>query len=177
MPNFISVNLFAKITLMKIIIKKAGSKDIKRLENLDRHFFDSQKCFDRFLDFNWPSSPKGKKYYLSVLRGRNSCCFIAQDQTGQDMGYIAGKQLTYVTDRAVKTAELENVFILKEFQGHGVGSQLLAAFLNWCRRQKMETVYVSVYQQNKAGLDFYQQKGFKLIDLGLELDLRKNHYP
>jgi len=67
-------------------------------------------------------------------------------------------------------AELDNMFVLKEFRGKGIGTKLISSFLDWCKHSKYDRVCVSASAQNTNAIKFYRKFGFKDYVTTLELD-------
>lgn len=160
---------------MKVIIRRARIKDFKILQRLDCQLFNSQyqAGFDDQLDFNWPFNKKGKRYYLKVLSEKKFCCFIAFNEKKEPLGYVSGGIKTDVTCRKIESAEMENILVLKKYRNKGIGRKLIEAFINWSRKKKLKRIYVSVYCKNKNAISFYKKNNFKMLDYGLELNIKK----
>ncbi|XQY92093.1 GNAT family N-acetyltransferase [Metabacillus sp. HB246100] len=59
-----------------------------------------------------------------------------------------------------KKAELGAIYLFEEFQGKGIGTQLLKESIN--QLPDVKKLYVNVEKDNKTGLFFYKAKGFKI---------------
>ncbi|RSK28218.1 GNAT family N-acetyltransferase [Bacillus sp. HMF5848] len=59
-------------------------------------------------------------------------------------------------------AELAAIYIYPEYQGIGIGTQLLEEAIHCLSGVK--EIYINVEKENTIGKTFYEAKGFKLID-------------
>ncbi len=63
-------------------------------------------------------------------------------------------------------ALVDNLHVLQEYQGHGIGRQLLARAARWVRQQDPEmAVHLYVLEQNHPARRFYEQVGAQFSDL------------
>lgn len=68
-------------------------------------------------------------------------------------------------------AHLLNISIAKEFQGKGLGRNLLEAVITLARYKKAQTMFLEVRPSNKVALSLYESMGFN------EFSVRKGYYP
>lgn len=79
-------------------------------------------------------------------------------------GKVAGMANALIT---ISTAEggrvllLEDVIVLREHRGGGMGRRLIEHVLNWAREQGMSRVTLLADRDNRAALDFYRKLGFE----------------
>ncbi|MDC8831652.1 ribosomal protein S18-alanine N-acetyltransferase [Alteromonas gilva] len=64
-----------------------------------------------------------------------------------------------------------DIAIAPEYQGQGVGKQLLQHVLCHCRHQQHRVCFLEVRESNQAAIHVYTKAGFAL------LERRKNYYP
>ena len=70
-----------------------------------------------------------------------------------------------------KIAEAENMFVLEEFRGQGIGVKLLQEFVTWCKSKDVKRIRTVASAQNTRAIEFYRRAGFLDYDLVLERDL------
>ncbi|PKF51884.1 ribosomal protein S18-alanine N-acetyltransferase [Enterovibrio nigricans] len=68
-------------------------------------------------------------------------------------------------------ATLLNIAVAPEYQGQGVGAQLLKAFLACMREAGAEEAWLEVRESNRAAITLYEKFEFN------EFDRRINYYP
>jgi len=72
-------------------------------------------------------------------------------------------------DKLAHTAEL-TVGVLEDYQGHGIGSHLLARGLEWAASNDAEKVYQSAPSTNEDAIDFLKAHGWEIEAV------REDHY-
>lgn len=60
--------------------------------------------------------------------------------------------------------EIERIYILKEFQKHGLGKQLLQFAFEFTKARKYKKVWLGVWEKNLNVLAFYRRYGFEKVD-------------
>ncbi|KAF0820925.1 MULTISPECIES: GNAT family N-acetyltransferase [unclassified Cytobacillus] len=97
---------------------------------------------------------------------------MAETDEGQIVGFSScgkersGKYKGY-------QGELNAIYILKEFQGQGIGKALFNSVMKELRKLGMNTMLVFVLADNKSAL-FYEAMGGKAIDkVGVEIAGKK----
>lgn len=88
--------------------------------------------------------------------------FVAETDEGQIVGFSScGKERSgnYKGDQG----ELSSIYILKEFQGQGIGKALFNSVMKELMKLGMNTMLVFVLADNKSAL-FYEAMGGKAID-------------
>jgi len=56
------------------------------------------------------------------------------------------------------------IFVLSEYQGAGIGTELIATLLGHGQREGLEKVWLTVERWNKAAIALYQKVGFEICD-------------
>lgn len=97
------------------------------------------------------------------LNNANIIYFLAYNNTG-DVGYIKlllNKNHEKLTG---KNAEIEKIYVRKDFHGKGIAQQLMTKAKNYCKENNYENIYLGVWQQNHKALKFYGKEGFTNFD-------------
>jgi ribosomal protein S18 acetylase RimI-like enzyme len=100
---------------------------------------------------------------IENLNNKNIIYFLAYNQTGE-VGYV--KLLLNQTNEKLNglTAEIEKIYVRKEFHGKGIAQQLMAHVKHYCKENNYQSIYLGVWQQNHKALKFYSKEGFKTFD-------------
>ncbi len=154
-------------------IRLANSEDLSKIQELNTALFEFESGRDPGLDLSWPHGEEGKDYFVKAILGDKDehVCFVAEE--GElIVGYVIGGIKEPDTTRPGLTAELENIYIAEEFRSQGVGTQLVDAFLEWCKQKEVVYVWVEAYAANDSAVAFYKQRGFKDYTVVLEQKLR-----
>lgn len=66
----------------------------------------------------------------------------------------------YCNDFSSKTSFISMIIIDKNYQGKGLGKELLKKAIDYCKAQKMKCVKLEVACSNKNAISFYEKLGF-----------------
>ena len=110
----------------------------------------------------WDNS--GKEALAALIR--NSHCFIV----ARDKGRIVGMGRA-ISDR-VSDAYIQDVAVLKEYRGQGLGSKIVLGLKNKLRSDGVKWVGLIAQDGSRA---FYEPLGFKMIKRGQPMMLKDNH--
>lgn len=151
---------------MNITIRRPQPEEWQLIQTLNNEVFQNDKDHDDDLDLNWPYTEIGITYYKNLANGSYGHCLVAEVE-GKVTGYVAlaKKDFDY---RKSKYVEVENIGVSSEYRSQGIGQQLVAAAADWARTQGAQRLYVSAFWENKAGIKFYKQNGFR--EIGIELE-------
>jgi len=154
---------------MGIKIQKATLKDLKKIQELCQLLVKKEyKQYDKFLNLDWTFGKQGTEYFKRVLTKKDSCVFIAI-KDDKIIGYLIGRIIKGERYRILpKVAGLDSMFVMKEYQGEGIGSKLYYSLVKWCKSKKVKIMKVESSAQNKQGINFYRKNGFKDYSLTLE---------
>jgi len=88
------------------------------------------------------------------------------------VGYLVGWVWIKRAWRPVKTTELENMFVLPDFRGQGIGRALVKEFISWCQKKKVKSIEVWAQNKNARGKKFYKNNGFIPVAIKFEHKLK-----
>lgn len=63
-----------------------------------------------------------------------------------------------------KKIQVERIYVLKEYQGFKIGSDLIEKVLEVAKDEGYKIVWLSVWQKNNKAIQFYQRAGFVIYD-------------
>lgn len=154
------------------IIRHAGIGDLAEIQRLNLVLFKKeQQDYDPGLNINWTYG-RGEEYFRSCIENSDKFAVVA-DNGGKIIGYLCGG-LHPVSFKKGLGAELDNMFVEADFRNNGVGGELVAAFISWCRKEKVDYVKVAAFYGNRQGIDFYRRNGFQYREVVLENKLSNN---
>src|ERR1700761_6385510 len=90
-------------------------------------------------------------------------CLIAEDEQGKATGF-ALYFYNYSTWRGRQGIHLEDLFVLPEFRGRGIGKALLASVAARAAEQGCVRLQWDVLAWNQTAIDFYQSMGAVFLD-------------
>lgn len=80
-------------------------------------------------------------------------------------GEVCGFACNYLDKDSKWGTLLDNLHVLKKWQGNGLGKQLLQQSINWSKELRPNaSLYLWVYTQNTAALNFYLHNGGKNVE-------------
>ncbi|WP_312162444.1 GNAT family N-acetyltransferase [Phenylobacterium sp.] len=83
---------------------------------------------------------------------------------GQAIGYaLAGPCDLPHPDVTPASGELKRFYLLKDWQGGGVGGRLFAAVMDWLERDGPRDLWIGVWSENFGAQRFYGRHGFERV--------------
>ena len=157
-----------------ISIRRATFNDLPTIQKLNQKLCAKEnKEYDATINSDYSFSKVGEEYFISRIESENSLVLIAE-KGGGAIGYLIGGVAEPEDYRTVdKIAEVENMYIEKEFQGQGIGTQLDKQFEDWCRKNKVEIIKYVASFGNIEAIQFYKKHGAKEVNITLEKKLNK----
>ncbi len=154
----------------EVSIRRAKEKDISEIVELSYALFQEDAGQrDPFMNLNWPREG-GDEHFSRLVSGDHSVCFLAE-MDGEIVGYLVGYAMDATSLRPVKLAELESMFVRKEFRSQGVGGALANEFTKWSKQEGAQRISVTAYAANVGAVEFYKRLGFEPRNLSLELGI------
>ncbi|MCG6188297.1 GNAT family N-acetyltransferase [Maribellus maritimus] len=132
---------------MKITIRKSASSDLDFLEELE------QKCFPRFQQ----STRRAIRYSLSSPFQNIVVAEILKNKKFIPVG--SATLFLYP-----KTLRLFSIGVFPEYQGQGIGKQIMEAILNMATTGKFERISLEARKADKKLVEFYKNAGFTITE-------------
>lgn len=149
-----------------ISIRQAELTDLDSLRKLnEKIFIDNPKYDDDFIT-NFALTEEGKKYFEEAIE-RKDGYFLVAEEDNEMVGYINGgtKDAPY---RKSRYFEIENLGVVPEQKGKGIGKMLLEKITSWAKEHGYQKIYLNCYAKNSEALAFYRHNGYLDIDICLE---------
>lgn len=161
---------------MKPTIRRGTPADLAAVQRLNHELFkyehDQGFYAGDSYNLNWPFEAAGTTYFQDALTDSPTTAVFVAEADGRLVGYLAAGYTTRAYRTQNPIGELENMFVAAEFRGRGVGTQLVAAFLEWARAAGVAHVRVGAFAQNHPAIGFYHRQGFQDDQVYLEQPLR-----
>lgn len=149
-----------------IVIRKAGTQDLKQLQEISTETFvetfaevNTKEDMDKYLaerlsltQLSAELNDPGSNFYFALLND-------------QVIGYL--KTNTGATQTELKEAdglEVERIYVLKEFKGKNIGPLLLDKAIAIAHDQKVAYIWLGVWEENYRAIRFYEKNGFSIFD-------------
>ena len=98
------------------------------------------------------------------LNDNNKLYFITKDENG-NINSFAGISLL------VDHIDIDNILVKEEYKRLKIASFLLNSIIEYCKKKKIEKIFLEVRTSNVPAIKLYEKFKFKNISL------RKNYYP
>lgn len=97
--------------------------------------------------------------WIQNLSNQSNYVFVAENNEDEIVGFaVCGKRLC---NQIVHSGDLTSIYILDEYQGQGIGKQLMHQLFLQCKKLDFNRVFVEVLEDNKTRF-FYEYYGAKL---------------
>lgn len=145
-----------------LVLEICSLSDVKRLADFSRKTFS-----DAFEEQNNPedyitySNNAFSVFRLSDELKNPLSTFYFCHCNGQLAGYLKlndGEAQSDIKDE--DALEIERIYVLKEFQGKGIGKWLVEQTKQKAKELKKAYVWLGVWEENKAAIRFYVREGF-----------------
>ena len=155
---------------MDILIREAKINDLDSILALNKALFDYEEEFNSEYNLNWTYSEKGREYFKKRLESDSSIVLVAELEN-KIVGYI----LVFIDSHSIRSnnpiAEVENMFIDKDYRKHGLGSGFLQETKRIAKERGVKRLEVEVEAQNLAAIGFYKKNGFEDFEATLQMKI------
>ena len=146
-------------------IKKCALRDLESLCGISKETF-----YQTFVDSNTEENMKAylesayneEKLYKELCNPDSSFFFIYADECLA--GYMKLNEYPYQTDiNDSDSLELERLYVLKDFQGVGLGNDLMNHAISIAAERGKKYIWLGVWEHNERAKRFYKKNGFYRI--------------
>ena len=137
--------------------------------------YDIPKICELYSEFFAYNSTQQPQYYKKAIETGPYPRSVIQDNT-EDI-YVALKDkdiigLIHIVEEKTppydcyvqhRYATIVDLFVRKDFRGHGVGDQLLASAKQWAKMRELDYIELNVLAENESGMQFYIHENFKPV--------------
>ncbi|HOX10746.1 MAG TPA: GNAT family N-acetyltransferase [Candidatus Moranbacteria bacterium] len=152
-------------------IRKANKKDIEKIVELNAQLFNYHAKIDKYYKSDKEGINSFKKHLKEIISKRNYRIIVAEDK-GKTVGFLVGrvdKPRPYAKPK--KIGMLSTAFVCKNCRRSGIGKLMFNDFLEWCRKNKVKNIELSVDSRNEIGNGAWKKFGFKDFMKRMRLDL------
>lgn len=153
-----------RLKLEKVVIRKYQASDLEVLKEITAICFDGvsidqniEKRFGIIADKNWQDR---KVLHIDDDAETNpGGIFVAEDsKLRKAVGYITSR-----LNHSTKIGWIPNLSVLPEYQGRGIGRELIQTALKYFKASGMLYAKIETLEQNEVGKSLYTKIGFKEI--------------
>jgi ribosomal protein S18 acetylase RimI-like enzyme len=145
----------------EIIIRKAEPKDVSAIAKV--HVDSWRTAYAGIISDEYLANlsyDKRERTWQDVISKQESLTFVAEIAGKKIVGFVSGG-LSRMEDSAY-LGELFAIYLLKDFQGQGIGRRLVQALVDGFLEQNIESMLLWVLTENPA-CRFYESLGGKKI--------------
>lgn len=127
-------------------------------------------------DLDW-AAKTGLAYCTALLASDDNLVLLARseirtpDEDNGILGHLVARLSGPGSVHPIRVAEVESIHVYAEHRGHGIGDELMTAFLAWAASKGAHRVSVTAYAANEGAQRFYARHGFGLRSVILDHDL------
>lgn len=148
---------------MNLTFEKCTIEDLNVLVDISRdtfvNAFEKQNNSDDF--WNYINEAFDENAIVEQLLNINSEFYFVYLKNVL-VGYFKLNQNEAQTEQFAKhSIELERIYVLKDFQGQGIGKFMLKKIIEIAQQCKSSFIWLGVWQENKNAVRFYETHGFK----------------
>jgi ribosomal protein S18 acetylase RimI-like enzyme len=148
--------------MVKLTYKQCTQDDIHML-----CIFSYRTFKDSFSTMNTPANLKAyldKSFNIDKLRrelSNQDSLFFFLYADGELAGYLKLNEALAQSDVHDEQAlEIERFYVAKEFQGQGMGRELMSKAIEVAKERNKTYVWLGVWEHNEKALRFYKNNGF-----------------
>ncbi len=138
--------------MKNIVIEFATKDDLPHLVEMLAELFTLESDFQ-------PDPAKQLRGLLTILDEPELGKLFVVRVDGKVAG-MANALITISTAEGARALLLEDVIVLREYRGNGLGQKLVEYVLNWAKLRGMVRVTLLADRDNQPALDFYRKRGF-----------------
>lgn len=147
-------------------INKVLPKEINLLQQLSKQtFFESfssgntEENMARYLEEGFSLDKLTRE-----LKDENTSFYFVKS-THEVIGYMKLNEGRAQTELQKEDSfEIERIYVLSDYQGKGIGRQLLEKAIQMAKKKKASYIWLGVWEENKRAIQFYKKNGFIAFD-------------
>ena len=152
-----------------VILRDARLEDLKTLKEFEQEIIRAERLFDPTI------RPNPVSYYNleAYIKSQDVKVVVAEkDGLLVASGYALIKKARHYLDHNTY-AFLGFMYTIPEVRGQGINAKIVAVLTQWAKKQGLEEVRLTVYQDNTPAIKAYEKSGFKSHINEMRLRLEK----
>jgi N-acetylglutamate synthase-like GNAT family acetyltransferase len=141
---------------LQVNVRKMTERDIEAILAIDRKITGKNRAF------TYDTSPLGGELMMSMVA----------EAEGRIVGFLLGQMATSSYE-ATDIAMVQNIGVDPEYLHHRIGTRLMEAFIECCKKRGVESIHAMVRSQDGQLIPFLRSMDFidgKLVELVKPLD-------
>ena len=139
----------------KYIIREISETEIEMANNLLNKLIKDEKKYDSNINYDYVV----KEYYQNRIK--DSVILVAKKENDV-VAYLFG----YILDLPVyikKKAILDALYVEEQHRNNGIAQEMIVKFKEWCKKENVNIIELSVCSKNKNAHDMYKKNGFDIV--------------
>ena len=99
------------------------------------------------------------EHMFESYQKENEIYFVAEI----DEKIVGGSGIKHLSDTQENIAELQKLYLLKEFRGLGIGKKLVEMCLEFAKESGFDSVYLETFPNMKSAQELYKKYGFTYL--------------
>lgn len=150
--------------IKEIKLQELSVANVKELKEISiKTFVDTYSAFNTKENISgYVEKSFNLEQLINELNEKHTTFYFAKHKE-KILGYL--KIRSSVVNENIKeknTLEINRIYILKEFQGKGIGSKLLIKAIEIAKFKKREYIWLGVWQKNESAINFYKKHHFEI---------------
>ena len=155
----------------KIILRPASGRDVEVVCVLWLKLMREHEAMDTRFVLSHDADLRWKNDFPLWVDDQTRQIIVAE-QEGRIIGFIqAHRRLEPPVFRAAPEIYIDEIYVLPDARGLGIGKQLLEHVRQWAAALGAERLRLRVLAANKNGMTFWEAEGASAIDLSYTIEL------
>ena len=149
-----------------VIIRMAQKEDILELQKIGKQtFFETFVSGDSTSDMEQYLNEKFSIEQLMKELQNSESMFYFSEIKNEIIGYlkinIGDAQTEYIHN---ETLEIERIYVISSYHGKSIGQLLFNKAIEIAKRQRINNIWLGVWEKNQRAIKFYQKNGLVQFD-------------
>ena len=141
-----------------ISIRKATNEDLESIINLYMQLWQTEQIFDSNLKDLYYSTKKSRKEFIKDIKNNYFLLAIYENKI---VGYLDGYYIKNKDAFKEKMAYLDELSVENNYKKLGIGSKLIDAFTELCKKDKVKYIKLCAFENNIPAVSLYKKLGFE----------------
>ncbi len=159
-------------------IRKARKEDFEQYYKLDKKFGEFDKIcviknYRKYLEWDDKLAKREKKKdFEKIIKKKNTLFLVAEDNKNL-IGFIIGEIYNRPKFYKIKkNGFIGDIFVTKKHRGKGIALKLKNKLFKWFKDNKIKSIRLNVFSENKYAIKIYKKWGFKILSYDMWKELK-----
>ena len=144
----------------------------KYLPEVSKLFFEIYQYHDRILpEFFTSKTPESFIQYYQGLKDKPNVIFFVATENDTVIGYLSATIMDRPWQKRTPVCNMEEIGVISAYRHKGVGTRLVEALRQECRKRNIAYITLNVYDKNAPALQFYKKLGGQIISHRIDIKI------